>query len=93
MGNDIYNDRPNRITQRLTQILKPLGYNLCFDNRGLLRSVKKGTISKPYPYFYKDKKGKIYMKIKSKNNTINKCIDKETDEWLAYYAYKEIIKN
>lgn len=93
MSSELYNTRPQKIMKRLENILKPLNYIIVYDNNNNGFSIKKGCKSVRCPYFYKDKKGKIYMKIKTKQGeTIIKCIDYETDEWLAYYAYKEIVK-
>lgn len=93
MNRDLYDTRPNRIVQRLEQLLKPLGYVMAFNNNGNLVSIKKGSKSKPCPYFYKDRKNRIHMKLKCHNNDVmDKCIDKESDEWLSYYAYREIVK-
>lgn len=93
MSNDLYNIRPQKIMKRLEYILKPLGYAIVYDKYNNGYSIKKGCKSVRCPYFYKDRKGKIYMKIRTKqDNVVIKCIDYETDEWLAYYAYKEIIK-
>lgn len=93
MNNIIYNLRPIAIMERVAKLIKPLGYTLVLDNSGTLRSIKKGTQTKPCPYFYRDKRNRIRMKMKCKNNDIiDMCIDKETNEWLAYYIYKEIIK-
>lgn len=93
MRSELYNNRPHRIVSRLEWLLKPLGFMLAYDANNNLFSVKKGQKSMPCPYFFKDTKGRINMKIKTKEgDNIIKCIDKDTDEWLAYYAYKEITK-
>ena len=89
MNNELYELRPIKIIQKLESLLRPLRYALCFDQQGMLYSIKKGDDSKPCPYFYKDRRNKIYMKL---GHHINRCIDKESDEWLAYYAYKIITK-
>ena len=91
MRNEIYELRPQRIIARLQQLLGPLHYTFAFNKQGLLFSIKRGTNSKPCPYFYKDRRGKIFMKFKHNSEVVNKCIDYETDEWLAYYVYRSII--
>lgn len=90
MGNEIYEDRPARIVARAQQMLKPLGFTFGYSNRGILFSIKKGNKSKPYPHFYKNKKGRIFMRFTCNGNTFNECIDYKTDEWLAYYIYKQL---
>lgn len=93
LSSEVYNERPKKIVERLTKILKPLGYTFGYNNRGFLFCIKKGNQSKPYPYFYKDRRGRIHMRLRLNRDDIwDKCIDKETNEWLAYYVYKEIIK-
>lgn len=90
MGNEIYEMRPKKIIERIQQLLKPLGFTFGYSNRGILHSIKKGSKSKPCPHFYKDKRGKIYMRFTCNDTILDKCIDYETNEWLAYYVYREL---
>lgn len=92
MSNELYNNRPCKIMKRLSEFIKPFGYSIGYNNVKDSFVIKKGSKSVRCPYFFKDKRGRINMKLKLKNgDTWIKCIDKESDEWLAYYAYKEIV--
>lgn len=94
MGNELYDNRPINIMRLLEQFVKPFGYVVGYNNVGDAFTIKRGAKSIRCPYFFKDRRGRINMKLKLRNgDTWIKCIDKESDKWLAYYAYKEIICN
>lgn len=88
----LYNDRPNKIISCLEEMLRPFNVQLLKNNYDEVFCYRAGQTTCKRLYFFKDKRGRIHMKLKCRNGVLwVRCIDKESDEWLAYYAYKEIV--